>query len=66
MFFFTHPTGWVLKKKGYIIANDDLLLEKTLSFHNVATFTESVFNKNWNNYHHNLFLEKCFYQSAKK
>ena len=40
---------------------DSLSLEKTLTLHNVIILIKSVFNKNQNHYHYNIFLEKCLY-----
>ena len=44
---------------------DSLPLEKTLTFHKVITLIKSVFNKNRNHYHYNIFLEKGLYQLPK-
>ena len=43
-----------------------LPLEKTLTLHNVIVLLKSVFNKVQINYYYNIYLEKCFYQLAKK
>ena len=45
---------------------DSLSLEKTLTFHKVITLIKSVFNKNQNHYHYNIFLERGLYQLPKK
>ena len=45
---------------------DSLPLENTLTLHNVIILIKSVFDKNQNNYHWNLFLEKCSYLLVKK
>ena len=42
-------------------SDDYLLLEKTLTLHNVAVLIKSVFNKNRNQYYYKMFLEKCSY-----
>ena len=42
-----------------------LPLEKTSTLHNVIIH-KSVLNKDQNHYCYNIFLEKCFYQLAKK
>ena len=41
---------------------NSLPIEKTLVFHNVTIFIESVFNKNKNHYY-NLLLEKGLYEN---
>ena len=46
--------------------DDNLPLEKTLTMHNVAMLSKSVFNKNQNHYYYNVLLEKYFYKLAKK
>ena len=33
-----------------------------MTFHNVLIFIKSVANKDKNNYHHNIFLEKGLYK----
>ena len=38
-----------------------MLLEKTLTFHNIKHI-KSVLNKDQNHYYHNIFFEKCSYQ----
>ena len=38
-------------------AYDSLHLEKTLTLHNVIILIKSVFNKDQNNYYHNIILE---------
>ena len=38
-----------------IFSYNSLLIEKTLTFHNVIIFIKSVLNKNKNNYYHNIF-----------
>ena len=49
-----------------IDSDDDLPLEKTLTWHNFVILIKSVFNKNQNHYYYNIFLGKCLYQLAKK
>ena len=44
---------------------DSLPLEKTLTFHNVIILIKSVFDKDKNNYYHNIFSEKSLYQLSK-
>ena len=44
--------------------HNSLLLKKTI-FHAIILI-KSVFNKDKNNYHHNMFLEKSSYQLSKK
>ena len=39
-----------------------LLIEETLTFHNVIILIKSVANKNENNCHYNIFLEKGSYE----
>ena len=48
-----------------IYSYDSLLLEKTLTLHNVIILVKSVSNKNQNHYYYNIFLEKCWYQLPK-
>ena len=38
-----------------------MLLEKTLTLHNIIHI-KSVLNKDQNHYYHNIFFEKCSYQ----
>ena len=38
-----------------------MLLEKTLTLHNIKHI-KSVLNKDQNHYYHNIFFEKCSYQ----
>ena len=45
---------------------NSLPLEKTVTLHNVIILIKSVVNKNQNNYFYYIFLEKCFYELAKK
>ena len=45
---------------------DYLPLERTLTLYYVVIFIKSIFNKNQNHYHYNIFLEKCLYQLAEK
>ena len=45
---------------------NSLLLEKTMTFHNVMTFIESVWNKDKNNHYYNKFLEKSSNELTKK
>ena len=41
---------------------DSLLLEKTMTFHNVIIiFIKSVFIKDKSKHYYNIFLEKCSY-----
>ena len=40
-------------------SGDDLPLEKTLTMHNNVIIVKSVFNKNYNHYYYQTFLEKC-------
>ena len=44
---------------------DSLLLEKTLTFHNVIILIKSVFNKGKNNYYYNIVLEKGSFELSK-
>ena len=44
---------------------NSLLLEKTLTFHNVIILIKSIRNKGKNNYYYNIFLEKVLRQSPK-
>ena len=41
---------------------NSLPIEKTLTFHNVIIFNNSVVNKNGNNYYYNIYLEKGSYE----
>ena len=41
---------------------DFLPLEETMFFHNVIILIKSAFNKDKNNYHCNVFLEKASYE----
>ena len=43
-----------------------LLLEKTMTFHNVIILIKSVFSKGKNNYHYNIFLQNFSYELRKK
>ena len=52
--------------KNKIDSDDDLPLEKTLTWHNITIHMISVLNKDQNHYSFNLFLEKCLYQLTKK
>ena len=52
--------------KNKIDSDDDLPLEKTLTWHNITIYMISVLNKDQNHYYFNLFLEKCLYQLTKK
>ena len=45
---------------------DSLLLEKTITFHNLIKLIKSVFNKYNNNYYCNIFLEKTSYELSTK
>ena len=45
---------------------DYLLIEKTLTLHNVIILNKLVLNKDKNNYYYKIFLEKCLYPLAKK
>ena len=45
---------------------DSLLLNESLTFHNVLIHIKSACNKDQNPYFYNTFLEKCSYQLAKK
>ena len=45
---------------------DSLLLEKTLTLHNVIILIRSVLNKDQNHYYYDTFLEKCLYQLNEK
>ena len=49
-----------------IDSHDDLLLEETLTLHNVIILIKSGFNKDENHYYYNTLLEKCFYQLVTK
>ena len=49
-----------------IDSDNDLLLAKTLTLHNVVILTKSVFNKNQSHYYYNMILEKCLKRLAKK
>ena len=45
---------------------DSLLLEKTLTLHNVIILIRSVLNKDQNHYYYDTFLEKYLYQLNEK
>ena len=45
---------------------DSFPTEKVLTLHNVIIHTKSVLNKYKNHYNYKIFLEKCWYQLAKK
>ena len=45
---------------------DPLPIEKKLILHNVIIHIKSVLNKGKNHYYYEIFLQKCFYQLAKK
>ena len=47
------------------LSHNSLPLEKTMTFRNVIILIKSVWNKNKNNYHYNIFLEKVFYELPK-
>ena len=49
-------------EKINIASYHSLLIEKTLTLHNVVILVKSVFNKDKTNYYNNIFLEKCLYQ----
>ena len=50
---------------GNILINEKII--RNLAFHNDFTILiKSVFNKNKNNYHYNIFSEKGLYELAKK
>ena len=51
---------------GKVDLNNDWTLEEPLILHNVIILTNSGFNWDQNDYHYNIFLEKCSYQLAKK
>ena len=42
-----------------------LPLEKEITFCDVMTLIKSVFNKDWNSYYYNIFLEKSSYEWPK-
>ena len=44
---------------------DSFPLEKALTLHNARIPIKLVFNKNQNHKYHNIFSEKCSYQSPK-
>ena len=43
-------------------SDDDLLLEKTLNMHNVVRHAKFVFDKNYNFYYNQVFLEERQYK----
>ena len=45
---------------------NSLPLEKRITFHHVIIFIKSVWNKDKNNYYHNIFSEKASYELPKK
>ena len=45
---------------------DSLILEKSLTLHNVIRLIKSVFKRNQNHYYYNISFEKCSYQLAEK
>ena len=45
---------------------DSLILEKSLTLHNVIRLIKSVFKRNQNHYYCNISFEKCSYQLAEK
>ena len=45
-----------------IYSYNSLLIEKTLTFHNVIILIKSVVNKNENSYYHKIFLGKGSYE----
>ena len=49
-----------------IDSDDDCVLKKTLTIHNVFVLFKSVFNINQQHYCYNVFLEKFSSQLAKK
>ena len=50
---------------GNILINEKII--RNLTFHNDFTILiKSVFNKNKNNYHYNIFSEKGLHELAKK
>ena len=53
-------------RKIKVDSYDSLLVQKTLTFHNVIMITQSVLNKDKNHYYYNIFLGKCLYQLVKK
>ena len=45
---------------------DSLSIEKRLTLHYVIILNKSILNKDKNQYHYNIFLEKCSCQLAKQ
>ena len=66
-YFISEKSGIVVVSHIYAKIKIDsynyLLIEKTLTFHNIMTIIMSVVNKNENNYYHNKVLEKCSYKN---
>ena len=54
----------ILRKSKLILMI--LYYNKKLTWHNVIKHIKSVLNKDKNLYYYKIFLEKCFYQLAKK
>ena len=46
--------------KSKINSDHDLSLEKKLNMHNIVILTKTDFNKNYNHYYYEAFLEKFF------
>ena len=48
--------------KNLINSHDHLPLEKTMNMYNEVMLFKTVFNKNYNHYYYEKFLEKCSYK----
>ena len=52
--------------KVKVHSNDYLPLEETMTFHNLLIPITSVWNKDQNDYHYNMFLKKASHELPKK